>query len=149
MRRKFTYSGSKKPGFQNRLRGETAPNRGWITLEPLLYITAQLFLITIPAGFRSDLASIPKLLRVIFDVNGKHRESAVFHDYLYSHKGRLAGIKYSRLRCDWEFLVAMSTQDVGFLERWAMFIGVVIGGWWAWHDLTKKLKSFFTFYSGD
>lgn len=142
MRRRFTFLEYKNPGFQGVLSAETGPDRTWILTRPLKYYTARLFLITISTGFATDLASIPKILRIIFDVNGKHRESAALHDYLYHHKGKLAGKTWSRWRCDWEFLVAMSTQGVGFLERWAMFIGVAVGGWWAWHDLSKKIKDF-------
>lgn len=45
--------------------------------------------ITVPAGFVTNLASVPWLLRSFFPVNDNHRLAAVVHDYLYGCGGRV------------------------------------------------------------
>lgn len=38
--------------------------------------------IIVPKGFKTDLASIPRLLWVAFPKNGKYQKAAILHDYL-------------------------------------------------------------------
>jgi hypothetical protein len=38
-----------------------------------------------PIGFETDFASIPQFLKDRIEVNGKHREAAIIHDYLCIH----------------------------------------------------------------
>lgn len=54
--------------------------------------------ITVPAGFVTDLASIPRVLRNLpwLDPNGLSRRPAVLHDYLYgSNPGRVFGKQFA------------------------------------------------------
>ena len=37
---------------------------------------------TVPKGFRTDFASIPKLFRIVLSPIGRHGKAAVIHDYL-------------------------------------------------------------------
>ena len=42
--------------------------------------------ITVPKGFHSDLASVPKIARRFVPVHGKYSPSAIVHDYLIENK---------------------------------------------------------------
>ena len=55
----------------------------WIVHDPLEYLTDSGVDIVVPAGFPTDLASIPRIAQSVIEVNGKHRRAAVIHDYLY------------------------------------------------------------------
>lgn len=57
----------------------------WVLLNPLVYESdvAQR-VITVPAGFRTDLASVPRLPIVYLLTGDTSDEAAVIHDYLYS-----------------------------------------------------------------
>jgi len=77
--------------------------------------------ITVPAGFATDLASVPRLPVVHWLFAGRARRSAIVHDWLYEQR-------YPRQWADAVFRAAMQTEQVGFFHRWAMWAGVRIGG---------------------
>ena len=84
--------------------------------------------ITVPDGFKFDLASYPRLARPFFDRLGKSMRSACVHDYLYEQKPK--GIKKSD--ADRIFREALKQDSASGLQRWSSWLGVAIGGWWAW-----------------
>ena len=107
----------------------------WILERSFSYQTLTLGkprVITAPAGFENDLASIPRLLTFAFKVNGKHRWSAVIHDWLYANKGEIGTLRLTRKECDLIFLEAMKVKKVGYIKRSMMFRGVRVGGFVAW-----------------
>ena len=97
----------------------------WLLLSPLKYQSGAT-VITAPAGFVTDLASIPALFRPLLNSNGRSRRSAVLHDWLYCTK------EGARADADSLFLEALKADGVGFAERWAMYLGVRAGGWMYW-----------------
>lgn len=84
--------------------------------------------IIVPAGFRTDLASIPRLFQNIVPVNGRHRPAAVLHDYLFVVQDR------SRAAVDAIFLDAMEAAGVPWAQRWVMYAAVRAGGWLPWRN---------------
>ena len=101
----------------------------WILVEPFSYEIGDKgsgILISVPAGFVTDFASVPRILRWLIDTVGTHGKAAVLHDYLYSR-----GVP-TRLIADAVFLEAMGVLGVPCLRRWLMFHGVRCGGWYAW-----------------
>lgn len=94
------------------------------------------FEIVVPKGFETDFASIPRLLRFIYPVNGRHRCAAVVHDYLYYKAGRIVvdgtAISYTRKQADLIFLEAMKSLGVRWTQRKSMYRGVRLGGWKHW-----------------
>jgi len=100
----------------------------WELDEPLTYVTLDAETITVPAGFVTDLASIPRAFQNLISVNGRHRAPAILHDYLYSIRDR------ERSMCDDLFLEAMASVGVRWSQRWVMYLAVRIGGWVAWGD---------------
>jgi len=109
--------------------------------------------IRIYAGFKTDLASIPRIARIAIPVNGKHRKSSVLHDLLYRKKGlieffplkdsitgdsRSSYVKaLTRKECDQMFLEAMKKDGVGWFVRSAMYSAVRTGGWVFWNRVYK------------
>lgn len=54
----------------------------WYLAQPLIWQEPDCRIV-VPPGFVTDLASVPKPLRGILDVNGRSRRPAVLHDFAY------------------------------------------------------------------
>lgn len=98
----------------------------WIVLAPFAYISRAGRRIVVPSGFVTDLASIPPLLRPIFDTADASRQPAVLHDWLYCSQ------QTGRAEADRLFREALACAGVGFVQRWAMYAGVRAAGWLYW-----------------
>ena len=71
-------------GFQTPLDLRAYQPGEWLLLSPLEYRSdSHGHGFTVPKNFITDLASIPRVLRGVFDQNGVSRPAAVLHDYLY------------------------------------------------------------------
>lgn len=90
--------------------------------------------ISIPAGFQTDFASVPRVpIAYWFYGNRAHRESVV-HDVLYK-----SGI-VTRKTADRIFLEAMKARKKPLWVRWGMYLGVRLGGWIVWRKYRKSEK---------
>lgn len=98
----------------------------WELSTSMTYFSPLVGYITVPIGFKTDLASIPRVFRAAIPTNGKHRLAAVIHDYLYSSKKESRGI------CDKVFLEAMVISGVPWWKRKLMYRAVRLGGWMSW-----------------
>jgi len=79
--------------------------------------------INIPIGFRTDFASIPRVLRWFVVGHGTTRKPATLHDYLYRETS------VSRKSADDLFRQAMQEEGVSFWRCRAMYWAVrVFGG---------------------
>ena len=73
--------------------------------------------ITVPAGFVTDMASVPLILQPFLQKDEGLLEAAVFHDFLYSNGCELP---VSRSDADRVFLEAMTEAGMGAIKRgWA------------------------------
>lgn len=81
--------------------------------------------IEVPAGFVTDLASIPAPLRGLLNVNGKSRRAAVLHDWLYCSQ------PCTRKEADAILKAALRTEGVQ-VAAWVYWAGVRLGGWRYW-----------------
>ena len=88
--------------------------------------SAQATLITVPAGFVTDLASIPRLFWNILPPFGKYTAAAVIHDWLYRNH------LYPRPVCDAILLEAMKLCGVNWFQRQLIYRNVRAFGWAAW-----------------
>lgn len=73
--------------FQTRLIiSDTAEPDIWIVERPLIWLDPVFGMLTVPGGFYTDLASIPRIFRNLPDLDpaGYSRRPAVVHDYLYA-----------------------------------------------------------------
>lgn len=103
----------------------------WVVERDLLYFSKAGDWYMVPKGFITDLASIPKALRGLIEVNGKHRKAAVLHDYLYCSQ------ILAREDADALFLEAMELLGVSTVLRNAMWLGVRSFGGLYWNKRTS------------
>lgn len=100
----------------------------WVTLAPLVFQSEALGrIITIPAGFETDLASIPKFLQSITPNDSKRiLEAAIVHDWLYVH-GDVA-----RHLADAVLLEGMRVLGSSWLQRNGAWLAVRLFGHAHW-----------------
>jgi hypothetical protein len=91
--------------------------------------------IHVPIGFKTDFASVPRLLWAFIPRWGKYGNAAVIHDILYWDQ------KYPRKEADTIFLEAMTVLNVSKLLRHVIYYAVRLFGWYAWIQ-NKKKKQF-------
>lgn len=101
--------------------------------------------ITVPAGFKTDLASIPKIFWSIVSPLEKHFPAAVLHDYFYRiPESRIVPvinekeIYVTREAADNIFLEEMWDLRISWWKRWIMYRAVQLGGNSSWIYSTDK-----------
>lgn len=97
----------------------------WRVIQPVMFSDG-LSSFSIPEGFESDLASVPRALWPMFPPYGNHLRAAIVHDWLYSNKA------IARVRADALFLAAMESYGTARCQRWCMYLAVRAFGWAAW-----------------
>lgn len=114
------------------LNGLSVPNE-WVVDQPLISLLPDGEKLIVPRGYITDLASIPRLLRSSFNINGPLRAPAVTHDWLYSSQ------RFTRAQSDLIFLQAMESRGMGRVERYAIYSAVRCFGWAYWNKREKTL----------
>ena len=120
--------------FASELYSELRPDCENIEIlhEPLLFWSARLQeMITIPVGFQSDAASVPRV-PIIYEAYGNraHREGFL-HDYLFRVD---CCPNVSWMTANKIFLDAMRCRNKSWFTRTAMFLGVCIGSYPCFHQ---------------
>jgi hypothetical protein len=105
----------------------------WFYCDP---DTRRLYLV--PAGYKTDFASIPPIARPFLGQFGRWAEAAVVHDYLYA-----LGERGFRNEADRIFATAMKEQDVGPITRRIMYLAVKWFGHKAYDREHKNWKEYF------
>ena len=92
--------------------------------------------ITVPKGFHTDGASIPRPLLSILGppIRGRHFESAIVHDYLCV----MAASKSERSFGDAVFFKLLRDAGVPKWKRIAMYFGVGVFGRYFWKPPVRK-----------
>lgn len=118
--------------FVTKLRVEELDTPGyWMLCEPLIWDDGTNKII-VPAGFVTDLASIPAPMRGILNTNGPSRKPSVAHDFLYR-----TGVM-TRKAADQLFLTMLVAQKVICIGRGLYYLGVRIGGWIPFNRYRRK-----------
>jgi len=105
-------------------------DKGWRLLTPLKYYSETLGQeVKVPAGFFTDLASVPRLFRWLVPVaNAKNRRAAIVHDYLCTATGqKFYGI--DQRMADKIFREALAVCNVHPIGQWAMWTPVRVYQW--------------------
>ena len=84
-------------------------------------------IISVPAGFVTDFASVPRIFWSIFPPWGGYGKATILHDYLYLEKKR------TKKESDLIFLEAMEVLEVRKLKRKIMYLAVRIFGCRSWN----------------
>ena len=109
-------------------------------LAPLVYDSPVLrATVTVPAGFVSDFASVPRWLTLTYAlVGGRAKRAGVVHDWLYTVGGLTPAPtdRVTQRQADDAFAEAIraSGQPQPGSRRlaWPMWLGLRLGGWVAW-----------------
>lgn len=108
----------------------------WEVMQPFRYRVGtkySLEIITVPVGYITDFASIPKVFWLIVGhPAGKHGKAAVIHDCLYSTQ------IYSRKRSDEIFREAMKVSKVSRWKRAVIYRSVRMFGMFAWKKAGRE-----------
>ena len=105
-------------------------DRIWKLDSPLIYESDLLGLIEVPEGFETDLASVPRVPFVYMMWGGKAHREGVLHDYLF----RIDSVPLaSYSQANKVFFEAMTVRGKPDYVRYPMWLGVVLGGWTAYH----------------
>ena len=84
---------------------------------------AQLLQVTVPAGSRTNFASVPRIFWAIWPPAGCYSWAAVVHDYLYTQPG------CSRFLADAFFGELMHLAGCPWWQRWPLYFAVRFFGW--------------------
>jgi hypothetical protein len=101
----------------------------WIIRQPFVYqsdVAQRVF--SVPEGFLTDLASVPRVPIAYWLAGGECDEAAVIHDYAYA-KGMVP-----RAMADAVFKEAALVSGQSAWRVQLMFLGIRLGGWKAWND---------------
>lgn len=113
----------------------------WTLVEPLIH-DGPAGSFTVPAGFVTDFASVPRLLWSVIAPTGRHSRAAVIHDFLYATKPPVSYQKddvsvrmpLARSQADSAFYWAMIGDEVPKARAWVMWAAVRLFGWKAWNS---------------
>jgi len=89
--------------------------------------------VQVPAGFVSDLASLPWFVRPLLSKLGRHQRGAILHDWLYRNK------LHDKAWCDEQFKLAMVEDGVVYWRRKVIMTGLAAGGWVGWRKDSEVL----------
>jgi hypothetical protein len=116
----------KRLTFLSAFRAEAVGAREWVLLYPLRaeyeLRSGATVTLEVPAGFTTDLASVPRVPGAYLLFGGHARRSAVLHDYLYS-------TDTDRQLADEVFLAAMRAEGEPWYVRGPMWLAVRLAGW--------------------
>jgi hypothetical protein len=119
------------------------PRKPFVLLEAFSYLIGDSDerWVTVPTGFRTDFASIPRPFRNVFNPTGRYGKAAVVHDGLYNDvyisellidegTGDVYENHYhpTRKEADGIFLEAMKVLGVGWWTRTTVYLAVRTGG---------------------
>jgi hypothetical protein len=121
--------------FETPLSVTPEGDRMWRLVEPLRYRGA-VDEWTIPTGYATDFASVPRVASWLIPTYGRWTRAAVVHDYLITHE--LPAGRISSIDVDGVFRRILRELGVSTPRRWLMWAGVRWGalfggraaGWW-------------------
>jgi hypothetical protein len=120
--------------FQTKLEVEQVTDVGeegrgrWELMTPLVYKADSGVVYTVPTGFVTDFASVPRVPIAFWLFGDRGNEAATLHDWLYS--GAHAGL--TREQCDGILKEALVAQGVPSWIAWCFYWGVRMGGGSHW-----------------
>ncbi len=124
--------------FDSELSIEAAGARTWRLNRPLVWTGSQGDTFTVPAGFVTDFATVPRFMRSVVEPYGAYTRAAVLHDWLLTelagwHRTHPLGGRetWDKSRppadsrdTDGIFRKVMAELGVGWAKRWSMWAAV-------------------------
>ncbi|EEG2782570.1 DUF1353 domain-containing protein [Salmonella enterica] len=92
----------------------------WRVHEPFAFYLSddESDVIEVPAGFITDLATVPRIFWILLPPDGKYAKAAIIHDYLYDNALR------TKKEADLIFLDGMTVLGVPRWKRTVMYHAV-------------------------
>ena len=132
--------------FTQPLQLEYQDGRRWLLIHPFTYEIGSEGSgrsISVPAGFVTDFASVPRFFWRLLPPTGKYGKASVLHDYLYQGGGVTEEVMeqdhtftvispVTRKQADDIFLEAMIVLGVNTWTRRMIYWGVRMGGKGPW-----------------
>ncbi len=115
--------------FPDPLRTERRADGVKILLHPFSFRSARLGMtITVPAGFPTDGATVPRWPIVYWFFGGRAEEPAAIHDWIYRQQNLTRAIGDVLFRDG----MRVCHPPESILRQWGMWIGVRFFGWFFW-----------------
>lgn len=96
-------------------------SRLYVLIDPFTVYTDELGSVTVPAGFETDFASVPRVPFALWLLAGVGDRASVVHDYLCRTRG------VSREVADRVFVDVLSASGVSAWRRALFYLGVRVG----------------------
>jgi hypothetical protein len=121
-----------------RVRTDSISPTLWQMVEELTFTGSQGDVFTVPIGYVTDHATVPRIAVWLIPRSGRWLRGAILHDYLltdYVAKGLMSSVD-----ADGVFRLALKELGCSWLRRWMMWTGVRWGaafsrtrkaGWWS------------------
>jgi hypothetical protein len=108
----------------------------------LIYETKAGWRIIVPRGFVTDFASIPRPLWSVIPPRGKYNRPAIVHDWLYQNAPIDPATKQRCVQAQADYILREACENVDdrFTQRWAIFLGLKVGGFVTWNRYREKEK---------
>jgi hypothetical protein len=115
--------------------GELIGENLWKVYEPFEYHVGEYpsdEIVSVPVGFVTNFASVPRIFWTLISPVDKHGKAAVVHDYLYK-------IGYvTQKRCDKIFREALIVLNTPSWKVFCMYWSVRLFGWYRWNELRRS-----------
>lgn len=79
----------------------------------------------VPKGYKTDLATVPRILWFLFPPFGADEVAFIVHDYMYEYKKELP---YTKRQMDYIMRIVQSYTGANFIRRWFMWLAVALFG---------------------
>lgn len=119
-------------------------DENWMVIAPYEFRSETGAIVTVPAGFITDGASVPRCLWAAIPPFGRHFNAAVVHDALYRGAVLMGdGKKFPKCICDTFFMEIMQRDEVPLARRIAMYEAVKTLGYSSYiNGKAQAAKSF-------
>lgn len=138
------HATGQRPGaFDSELSVKADGATAWLVLAPLIWTGTKGDTFTVPVGFRTDFATVPRFLHWIVSPYGAYTRAAVLHDWLLVELASWSagetpvlpgGALLYRTQppansrdCDGIFRRVMQDLGVPWAKRWIMWAAVRVG----------------------
>lgn len=119
--------------FVTFLEAKSLTDKVWRLNAPLRYESDIAGFIEVPAGFQTDLASVPRVPIAFLLFGGRSHHEAVIHDYLF-RVGSQPDVTWNQ--ANEIFLEAMKVRGKSVFVRYPMYWGVCCGSYPLWRQRT-------------
>lgn len=132
--REFIWCTMNKQAFQDPLIVSYLDGRRWMLQAPFRYIDSKYGTITVPTGFTTDYASIPRLGWSTLGAPEQYALASIVHDYLYEKK------LFTRATADGIFYRGLIESGIDEIRAALFYAAVRCFGGISWNSNVRNAK---------